>query len=751
MPVGSNQPHRPRFLRRELFGAVAAGAAFLFLIVNFDFGQILQTASLVSTPALMVASAAIMAGLLISCLRYQWALSSLGLRVPFGPALQANLIGIVGGLLFFQLLGQTVARTAMLTRYGLGGAAVLLANVYERITALLSLAALALFALIYLYRGVTIDVVGAAGLIKIGIALGVTVLAVASTAARPISRLLVRNTVRMPMLVGISKVGVCSIWMHLSTLAAYVALAHAFAPTIDLVNLSAASLIVMFAAALPISFAGWGIREISAVYAYGTIGIGADQALATSILIGALSLACLAIVALAAHVGHFLPRIARTASERIADKIAPRSAELTRGLSVLIPLIAGLLVFFQVYVPTDAGKINLNLADPIAIGGAIVFLSLYGRKSERWRIWKIDRFETMLIIASGAMLVGFLIGWARFGVTDWALYNRLIGWFVLLSYLATGALIVGVMRTIGLTVFLRVLLITGIATASLDLALLLLAGFNVRMAAFLLQDTTAISGMSQNANAFALQLTIVLAIASALQSGGRLSGSGINTKPFIAVLAIILLAIIFAKSRTGYITVAVMLCVVAWVRWVHWQSVLIAGLLTLILAFLPLCLHAAGELIWNGIIPGYAAVPLIPAPKILSPPSDAERWFTITHGIELWLKHPIFGAGLGAFVHAIEDETGTFLVIHDSTVWLLAEFGIVGTAIFVGGFLILLRTAWSEAQSGSLSGRALLLVLLSFALFQTSHDVFFQRIFWLLLGATLIQAGSLRDAVRSSR
>ncbi len=53
------------------------------------------------------------------------------------------------------------------------------------------------------------------------------------------------------------------------------------------------------------------------------------------------------------------------------------------------------------------------------------------------------------------MLVAFLIGWAHFGITEWATTNRLLGWFVLLGYGATGALIVVQGRAAGFKTRLR--------------------------------------------------------------------------------------------------------------------------------------------------------------------------------------------------------------------------------------------------------------------------------------------------------
>ena len=86
------------------------------------------------------------------------------------------------------------------------------------------------------------------------------------------------------------------------TAGAYVMLAHNLSPDTTIQNLIAASLVVMFAASLPISFSGWGLREISAVFVLGTVGIAAAVALTISIAIGALALIAVIFVAGAAVV-----------------------------------------------------------------------------------------------------------------------------------------------------------------------------------------------------------------------------------------------------------------------------------------------------------------------------------------------------------------------------------------------------------------------------------------------------------------
>ena len=76
---------------------------------------------------------------------------------------------------------------------------------------------------------------------------------------------------------------------HLCMLGAYVVALMGLGleePTVETV---AALLIVMFVSSLPISLAGWGIRELTAVAALGVIGIEHSTAMAGAIIVGAVS------------------------------------------------------------------------------------------------------------------------------------------------------------------------------------------------------------------------------------------------------------------------------------------------------------------------------------------------------------------------------------------------------------------------------------------------------------------------------
>lgn len=123
--------------------------------------------------------------------------------------------------------------------------------------------------------------------------------------------------------------------------------------------------------------------------------------------------------------------------------------------------------------------------------------------------------------------------------------------------------------------------------------------------------------------------------------------------------------------------------------------------------------------------------------------SDGERWSSIVNGLKMWWHSPVFGSGLGAFIATVKVEAGKALVIHNSAVWVLAELGLVGCIVLLGSLLAIGRSAWRESEHDA-EARALVLLLITAAVFSLAHDIVYQRIVWLLLGATLA-TGLLRQ------
>ena len=107
-------------------------------------------------------------------------------------------------------------------------------------------------------------------------------------------------------------------------------------------------------------------------------------------------------------------------------------------------------------------------------------------------------------------------------------------------------------------------------------------------------------------------------------------------------------------------------------------------------------------------------------------------------------SHPLFGAGLGAFIGEQVRATGTPLIIHSTPVWLLAETGIVGFAVFFAAAARIVAAEWPRRAARP--ARFLILIFGVLALMSELHELLYQRGFWLLLGATLAIAATRNTA-----
>jgi hypothetical protein len=117
--------------------------------------------------------------------------------------------------------------------------------------------------------------------------------------------------------------------------------------------------------------------------------------------------------------------------------------------------------------------------------------------------------------------------------------------------------------------------------------------------------------------------------------------------------------------------------------------------------------------------------------------SNHERWATWLYAIQLWRESPIWGAGLGVFLSKSVAWLSHPQVVHSTPLWILAEFGLVGLVIMIWAIYKLVTYVGRGSMSLSPHRTALFLHLLGFLVFCLFHEIFYQRIFWLVLGAVM--------------
>ncbi len=105
-----------------------------------------------------------------------------------------------------------------------------------------------------------------------------------------------------------------------------------------------------------------------------------------------------------------------------------------------LPLLAAVLIYFQLYVPVANGNLNICVADPFIVIGASLFALSAPSNNEPWRL---PYARTILAFCTLAIVAAFVHGWLAFGSNSWGT-TKAFGWFVLVGYALAAALIVRV-------------------------------------------------------------------------------------------------------------------------------------------------------------------------------------------------------------------------------------------------------------------------------------------------------------------
>lgn len=703
-------------------------ASVAVLASNYDLSEVIADLTELSPATVAVISSALLANAILAVLRFKIIAADMGHRIPLSRAMTTVSAGNLAGALFFQLAGQLIARGTIMGRGGIPFANVIVITLYERVVAAIISALIAVAGGYLVFGRIYIDPqAGGTELIRllIGLIAATTVGALigyGNTAAKAIVPLISDHLAR-----SLLRILTLTLFVQIPMMVAYVAAAHALSRDVPLVDLTAAAAIVMFAASVPISLAGWGVREMSAVAALGIIGVSGHAAFTTAIIIGVGSLASMAIVAALSLLG--------SAQTRLTEAPAvTQSIDYAIALAWALPLAAATLVLFQIYVPVGSGVLNVNLADPIAlIAASLLILTVV--RSERWPRWRVPNLNIAIALATVALSISLFIGISNFGLTTWAWVNRYLGWFVLLAYGATGALIVtkggqNARRSLSLTYVGAT-----IAVAALDLGYVFLkvVGFD-----FTRKVRIEIEGFSQNHNFFAFQMLMAMSAILVFVKGTYLR---------LFLLSLALTAFWFAGSRSGWIALVFILVVGLYLRTVRLREIVFAVAVAALAASLPFLASLTvswGEAQQN-TIPATAARKFVwgtqreIAPEIIpSAASTEERIVTLIGGWKLFEAHPLFGAGLGAFRNEgiMSSTTGVPLLIHSTPLWLLAELGVVGFLAFSIPFAGIFFQEWKSAGKTEAS-TLVILCFVAFAAMSGPADMLYQRTFWLLVGAAL--------------
>lgn len=122
---------------------------------------------------------------------------------------------------------------------------------------------------------------------------------------------------------------------------------------------------------------------------------------------------------------------------------------------------------------------------------------------------------------------------------------------------------------------------------------------------------------------------------------------------------------------------------------------------------------------------------------MLNDSSTEIRMSSFLDAINLFFKYPFFGAGLGYFYATYNYLYEGYVVIHNTTLWIAAELGIVGLIIYSLLFIKILSPVFLAYKYDKVLFRFFVMGHIIFILFSLVQEVLYQRIYWIFISLSI--------------
>jgi O-antigen ligase len=374
--------------------------------------------------------------------------------------------------------------------------------------------------------------------------------------------------------------------------------------------------------------------------------------------------------------------------------------------------------------------LRVNMADLLLpFAGILVFVSLMAKKS-RWPQWLIKYGNSWIVLLCLAMVLANVNHYWIYGEwSRWGLFNKGIGWLVLMSYFALGAWMSTNFGEMALRQFMKSFLLFFIVTIPFFLVPLILRDNGIDVISIGVYRDLA--GLMANRNTYGFLLVTCLLF-------GTLSSFA--QKPIISLRwtkilwGMFPIALAYNGSRTSLV---VSVIVFAYLLLAQWKNVvkffgpLAIGTLVLFVFINPSNLSNQFETM-DKVFES--------SEEKIDDRHDKFRLLITRDAFELWQKYPVFGAGLGSFRNYQEEKRGESIdLIHNTALWLLAEMGMVGLSLFIIFYIVCLRALWKNGSikkdlCSNFSMTTLVFLLLCFAPMSLMHEFFYTRHMWMIMG-----------------
>jgi putative inorganic carbon (HCO3(-)) transporter len=376
---------------------------------------------------------------------------------------------------------------------------------------------------------------------------------------------------------------------------------------------------------------------------------------------------------------------------------------IARPTSILNALLVGYVALLPYQFEVGNG-INFAPSDCVML---MVLLLAAGQLKYRKPAWSVWHFGIAAVFATGSLVAAI-----RFGTIDrYELLNKDAG--LLLPFLSYIVITSSITEWEDLRRILRVFTLSVVLENILAVGAFLLSYFFGVSNPFTRYGGMRLSGMLIDPNAYGGLLVAAYVICE----GASLGRSPLFKGPTLWLSRVtLLLGILFTFSRSAWMALGlalVLLCAL--------QIRVAIRLVFAAAVSVPCFLLLMG----NRFLPVFG--------EMASRPKQVQGRFDLIHdAFQAFAQHPILGGGIGSF------RLGEGEIAHNSAMWFLADFGVVGFIVLLGFLGWFVVKGWFAYRFAPARVQPLVLALLlaHTAMFGLAMGIeaFYQRHWWLVLG-----------------
>ena len=398
--------------------------------------------------------------------------------------------------------------------------------------------------------------------------------------------------------------------------------------------------------------------------------------------------------------------------------------------------------------------VRVSLADVVALL-LIPYILCLLREQRQWlrALWL--RSLLWPAASSVVMTYGLVIGAEPNGsIGSWALV-KYAGWFALLYFAGTGMVLAA---TQGIRLFHAFAWTFVLIHVTLAGAYLVLASLGLGWPG---PYTPRLAGLMTNPNAYGLAMLCAISLMLACSSVFR---ERLGQFGYEALTAALCAGILFSRSIGALGALAIIFFTFLIVRG-HVVSVLRTLLAGGLIYAAPFLIHGVLKDSVPELVEQKAKGRFGIGDKLKSPDrfgsSLVVRLESNARAIDAWFEAPILGIGLGTYLERERRNPGPegeSPQIHNTPLWLLTEFGIVGLIIFAGmaaAFTTFLIRAVRDLHQRDPPRADIifagLLILLAWIAASLVHELMYQRAPWFILGLCAGLAVTRSAAARPRR